>query len=566
MGVPGFFSWILSRWDKTDIILEVLPSKTSIDILYLDANCLIHPQCFNILHKLDKITPVKELENLMIAQIINYINYLINYANPKSYTYIAIDGVAPQAKMDQQRKRRFRSSQDSSFRRDIQTKHKQPNYSDWSNTVITPGTEFMEELHQAILAHIKTNKRKIIYSSYHTPGEGEHKILQDLKLASGITSCIYGLDADLIFLALASNRPNLFLLREAFELTQVTGKRAIQPDNRDLNYINISKVRDCINSHFNSMFTKKNAKVQNLDFVDDFIVICYLLGNDFLPHLPSIDVKTNGLDFLMNSYVDLFLETKQHIITRLPTNTIQIDVIVLDLLLKKISEGEIYYFREILPNYLEKCRNRKVPVLDPYAKEIWEIDNLKNIHEHDPIRLGDGKPIHWRYRYYYHHMRVANYQQELIQDMCKQYLIGVIWVARYYFESIASWEWQYPYTHAPFVSDLANYSDISKFDLNTVIFEKSEPSEPFVQLLAVLPPACADILPKNYRTLVLDDSPIIDMFPSHIEVDTLYKDMFWKCIALIPIVDIIRIRQITSKIVITEAEKTRNIIQPVFTN
>lgn len=585
MGVPGFFAWLMKNYEKKGVIMESLSDEQVVDLFYMDANCLIHPQCFKILHHLTKATSLENLEKKMIKRILNYIDYLIDVVNPKVGSYISVDGVAPQAKMDQQRKRRYRSSQDSDIKREIEKRHKKDSFSNWTNTVITPGTEFMEKLHSAIIKYINEKKdRKIIYSSYHTPGEGEHKILQDLKSSKYESFVIYGLDADLIFLSLASQRKNIFLLREADQLRSLTGQKeksmfVDDPINdifEELNFVSVDGIRECINEHLIGMIRKKMKedfedqelekemkKFEDKDFTNDFVFVCYLLGNDFLPHLPSVDIKTGALDFIMACYIDIYLDTNIGIIDL--EKGLHINSAFLDLLLKSISTNEVYYFREILPSYLERCQKRRCPTSDPFEKELWDLENLKGERERDPIRLGDGHPRDWKYRYYYHYFKVSNYQNQLIADMCLQYLTGVRWVAKYYFESIASWDWQYPYTHAPFVSDLSRFLSESDTDLNSIEFELSEPSLPCTQLLAVLPPACVDVLPHSYRYLVTSpNSPIIDLFPTKITIDTLYKDMYWKCIPLIPIVDIKRVREITKNISLTSEEKQRNkMLEPI---
>jgi 5'-3' exonuclease len=591
MGVPGFFAWLIKNYQKKSVITDTI--NESIDMFYIDTNCLAHPQCFKVLHNLTKITNLEKLEKLMIKRIMDYTDYIIDFTDPKIGTYIAVDGVAPQAKMDQQRKRRYRSKQDNEIRKEIERKHKVNKYSDWSNTVITPGTEFMEKLHQAFKLYINSKKdRMIIYSSYHTPGEGEHKILQDLKKSKYNTIAIYGLDADLIFLSLASQRNNIYLLRESEQLKSITGKnestlleRSVDDVGEDLSFVAIDGVKDCINYHISNLIGRQQKQKYNnsfegfetdiseeilpkgQDFTNDFVFICYLLGNDFLPHLPSIDIKTNGLDFLLECYTEIYIDTKTSIIDINQTGEVEINNVFLELLLKSLASNETYYFREILPKHLERCDRRKCPSSDSFEREIWNIENMKGEKEYDPIKLGDGNLRNWKYRYYHHYFKVSNYQDQLISDMCTEYLKGIAWVAKYYFESIASWDWQYPYTHAPFVSDLSLFMSRSKMDLNHVKFILSKPSEPCTQLLAVLPPSCSSMLPIRYRSLVTTiDSPIIDIFPSKIAIDTLYKDMYWKCVPLIPIVDIERVRTITKSIQLNPDEKIRNAQLEPFVN
>ena len=39
--------------------------------------------------------------------------------------------------------------------------------------------------------------------------------------------------------------------------------------------------------------------------VDDFVLLCYLVGNDFLPNLPGLDIATGGLNDLLAIYKEL---------------------------------------------------------------------------------------------------------------------------------------------------------------------------------------------------------------------------------------------------------------------
>lgn len=84
----------------------------SIDYILFDTNCLIHPICFKIIKNNSNITNIDILEDKMINAVTEYILEIINYVNPIKGIYIAIDGVAPLAKIKQQRQRRFKSISD----------------------------------------------------------------------------------------------------------------------------------------------------------------------------------------------------------------------------------------------------------------------------------------------------------------------------------------------------------------------------------------------------------------------------------------------------------------------
>jgi len=582
MGVPGFFKWLLKHYKHNkDIIINSINNK--VDILYLDANCLFHPQCFKVLDKTIELgmTDVNKIEDIMMQRIVNYIDYLISITSPNK-VYIAVDGVAPMAKMSQQRERRFKSAHDKLVYNDIKKRYNRESHNIWTNTVITPGTEFMEKLHETLIKYVNSINIDVIYSSYHTVGEGEHKILQHIK--NNYKKCntnndvivIYGLDADLIFLSLASGVDNIYLLREdchfnkkkkdnmIFDLDDV-----INEVTEELTYVCIDEMKICVNSTIIGLIEdyKNCIYTSDKDFINDFIFLCYLLGNDFLPHIPSIDINIGGLDKLLNVYVQIFCNNNTYDLIVREEENVQINYKFLFEIIGQLANCETFYFRKVLTKHVKYIRSVKHVKSDNYENAIFNLEHLNNMSIEDPIRLGEGNSFLWKYRYYEHYLNAKYNQTDMINDMCYEYIRGLKWVTEYYFNRCICWEWAYPYSHSPFISDIYEYTNKSDNNINAISFDNKGPLSPLIQLLAVLPPNCCDILPKSYRYLTTSiNSPIIDMFPEKIKIDMINKDMYWKCIPIIPHIDIDRIKNSIKYINLQKDERKRNYLSEPYRN
>ena len=169
----------------------------------------------------------------------------------------------------------------------------------WNNIVISPGTDFMIKLHQVIINWSNKQTFEVIYSSCFTPAEGEHKLLQFIrsnqKKNIDLSYIIYGLDADLIFLALSTNSDKIYLLREANEINKKESKEV-------LNHISIKIMRKSIVNSILKYLSEEETfsfELDEIKVVNDFIFMCYLLGNDFLPHIPSLNIHHNGIENLI---------------------------------------------------------------------------------------------------------------------------------------------------------------------------------------------------------------------------------------------------------------------------
>ena len=209
MGVPAFFRWLINSSPQSIQPAFVSNNKTvnssrkdnpEVDNLYFDMNGIIHP-CTHPQGACQ--VPIPTTEDEMFNNLRRYLDILINTVRPKKLIYFAIDGVAPKAKMNQQRSRRFRAAQEITKGEIIRKQTAEEmrnkgikipdnliNKSHWDHNVITPGTEFMEKISNVIKKYIfdrlKNNPLwdglEIIFSDSNVCKEGEHKILEFIRL------------------------------------------------------------------------------------------------------------------------------------------------------------------------------------------------------------------------------------------------------------------------------------------------------------------------------------------------------------------------------------------------
>lgn len=118
------------------------------DNLYLDMNGIIH----NCSHPNDGDVHFRITEEQIFKDIFFYLETLFNMIKPQKLFFLAVDGVAPRAKMNQQRGRRFRSAKEAELQ-EQKAKEKGeilPAEARFDSNCITPGTPFMCRLDSAL--------------------------------------------------------------------------------------------------------------------------------------------------------------------------------------------------------------------------------------------------------------------------------------------------------------------------------------------------------------------------------------------------------------------------------
>lgn len=513
MGIPSYFAHLVKN--HRSIIKKISTLKNpKMDNLYLDCNSFIYDALRNINSNEQKYKNVEDYINIIEKKIIEdvsvNISKCIKEINPTKRVFIAFDGVAPIAKLNQQRNRRYMSIFDEK-NKNIENSSNENIYN-WNKSSITPGTIFMNKLSIELTKFFNNPTNfgieQIIVSTSNDPGEGEHKIYNhirnDLKYHKDTQTVIYGIDADLIMLTInhlhISN--HLYLYRETPEFIKSIDK-TLNPNEKYILDIPLLAKTIIYELSGNDISIDKNndymCKIENIsldsNILFDYIFICFFLGNDFLPHFPALNIRTNGIDNLINGYKHVFSNSDE-------TLTIN----------REIKWKNVRKYIEYLSqNELEFIKNEYVQ-RDKMAQRLkYTSSNNANdstlmlpLKEREQELYINPNEDGWESRYYklLFNTKINN---ERCKEICTNYLEGIEWTMKYYSGDCANWRWKYNYVYPPLLSDLLKF--IPYFDHTFIPLEKSNPVSQLTQLCYVLPKESMDLIPSKLRQSLLNKYP-----------------------------------------------------------
>lgn len=551
MGVPRLFQWILETFPESNQRFRPGTFSKNIDYLYIDGNALVHPAA-QLIYRYGKYSSVfydddqDQLSDTdkMISTFQTFFNEIVSITSitvPKKVLFISLDGPAPLSKQAQQRERRFTSA----LTRDP---------SSFDQNAITPGTTFSYELNKfmeyAIREELKTNKKwknlQVIFSPTSEPGEGEHKLLDYIRSLSKSerekkSHCLVGPDGDLIMLALAAHTPNIFLLRED-QFVQGLGERYFY-------LIDIGDIRNIMGKiMFQTLAQNEEGNSRTInDISNDFILLGFLVGNDFLPKIKMFYMLEQGVKLMIEQYESLLINTKSYLTSK---NKVNIKS------LAKFIEKLTMFEQDYLVDQYYQYKNR--------VRKAWNQDRrieLKEMEDHTLFKFLSGNPLTLDYRGYRkaYYERAGIKSEHQIEKMCFDYVKTLIWILDYYVSGLKSWTWSYDWHYPPLMSDLYDFLK-NKNHTGLSTFNKGEPSFQFEQLISVLPPSSSELLPKPYARLLTEpSSPLVKKgyYPLKFQIDYEGKTVKYQGVVLLPFIkneDIIK----AYNTVTTQIEKIKN--------
>lgn len=566
MGVPQFFKYLMRRYGtgmvrtgrlkQTEAIYQdQVPGRVS--SMAFDMNSFFYKAAAKVygegdtgqdpkrrrakMSEYQKRQRRKELETAdpaalqqeLFDTILNELMTALDTVSPQDTVIFAVDGMAPMAKIQQQRQRRYKSAftKKGAF---------------FDTNSFSPGTEVMIALDKFLRKEIEVAVEKgergeglwlppqVIYSSHLVPGEGEHKIMEYYRkgipegpiAAVGGAHVIYGLDSDLIMLSMLLPQKNVFLMREDVE-----------------EIVNIQNLRAAI---IRDLGTETA--------IDDFLIMMYLIGNDFLPRVKSLDnlfgegdsagkVSTSSLDYVIETYRKL----KKPLST---DNGEGIDWLGLAYFLYALKPFEPKFVQSLseltyeFPSHvIDNSVVRGKVNFDDFRNNWYDYALSSPINSRDLVKT------------FAIPKKLTKPTTSQIQNMALEFLTGMAWTSLYYRKGMVAInrEWSYPYFYAPLIKDLAVIagrlvaSDPKKrlHVKNYEVFKTMLQYNVVDQMLCILPPPSSDLVPKEVLPFYYSQSPIIDQFPEAFLFDEDGKNFEWQMHALVPHANIRRIYTVT---------------------
>jgi len=470
MGIPCYFSLVVKNYPHVLQTWEEWKTQNQPPHHFMmDCNSLL----YDAYHHQQQQQQQQEIwdETAIIQRVLDSMESHISLVGPMTTIYLALDGVAPVAKMKQQRERRHKAWICSPEKATKSLDHTKP-----GTFIFTPGTPFMNQLTAALHERFQ-HRRRFIVSGSDEAGEGEQKIFQWIRnhALKHERVCLYGLDADLIMLS-------LFHLSHvaSIEIYRETPSFALKIDSPflvlDIGHLAVAVEQEMRCREIDSLRIRR---------VFDYIVLCFLLGNDFLPHFPAINIRTTGITALMDTYRQCIGGNPQRSMVGWCTQTQKFVMHwpTIRLLFQQLAKHE--------QGWLQQEQNKRAAMsktIQLGGGAAGGIGGNQDPWEHIPLLFRAQEAYisvpeeGWEGRYYH----TLFPEGAEIRVVVEEYMRALEWVFYYYTTDCMNWRTMYSYSYAPLLRDIIHFTGKQYRGCN-VHTENVGPVTTWTQLACVLP-------------------------------------------------------------------------------
>ena len=517
MGVPGLYAHLTKQYSTPFNHLKntssSVPEHLRPDVLLMDGNSMLHPICrayyFAKPRRTGKsVKPTPKTDQEAYQKISEAVITILQRVQPKKKVVFGIDGSVPFAKSAEQRKRRFMGVSQ--------------NVSDptaFNTAQISVGTPWMQRLHTFLLNAVRGWTLlfpgvEIVYESYLVPGECEHRLVDVIRNGpTEHTYMVHGSDADIISLLLLCWRHYTYILRDRVDGTI-----------DECCVIDIPRLKQCLTSEYLPEIryrTKSNREliVNERARINSIVFIWYLVGMDFLPRCPSLEIFNGGMELIAQTMYEVMSKFGSFVINLNNNSDSQEHPEYV------INKQALIIWMVTVSKYDNSLIHRKAK-----AKCLVEDSTLKKY-----VTIGSDCEVHVDVRGYKDDYNAQKFKNPGdLRKACKNYLDGLQWTFLYYTEGVPSWTWHYPFHYSPWIDDLATTLADHNYSFPKFTRDVSRPFPELLQLLFIVPPQSFHLLPKELRG-IKDDYP--DMFPESVEIDEEGIQREWEVKSLAPFVD-----------------------------
>ena len=557
MGVPGLLRNILDKMKD----VHFWDDNFKIDYLFFDFNPIIY-DCARELELLKtwNFSEPKDntkFENELITYIMKKTKEIVTkLVKPTKLLYIAIDGPPPLSKIKQQRLRRFEKVKYQKFlKKEYPNEYVEGTHFDTNQ--FTPGTNFMYKLNKRFKKDIESKKFgniEVVFNGSDIPGEAEHKFLPFIKkidVKKDDRYCVYSKDADQIVLLLKYTDRKMYIL-------QPLKDKAIEenyPDSQEFFYLDVNKVAeqwgDSIleSKRKNKRRFQKGGNHTNFSFLNDFIFLTFLEGNDFVMPIYFLKYKEDYLRTLLGIYKFNRKSNKNLRLIHVNNGVYSINSKFLISIFKRLSDiedGKLNEKNIRVQNLISKFNLKNKKALDRCKEGMDQIEHNYLYCPNHPffktfIKEWNNlfKDDKFNKKYFYQYFFGNKYN---LDKICEEYAKALIFNLKYYFGEKVYWRFKYDYLASPLPSDFYNYLKKNPDIFNKLKFDEGEPFNPFVQLSYVLPKESQQSLPSKLTKIIKEISN------KDIEYDLLSADKLQYCEVKLPDISILDIEKQFEKI------------------